>query len=68
MKKLKKEMAGHYYFKNDELETVHIYKIERGLWGYCIGHGMTKGFFKSLREARYKLLYSCNGDKKHEKN
>lgn len=63
MKKLHKLSAGNYYFENDELEMVHIYKIERGLWGYSIGHSMTKGTFKSLREARYKLLYPWNGDK-----
>ena len=57
-------MSGHYYFENDELEIVHIYKIERGLWGYSIGKSMTKGTFSSLREARYKLLYPWNGDNK----
>ena len=55
MKKLKKECAGHYYFENENGEIIHIYQIERHLWGYCIGRGMTKGTFKSLREARYKL-------------
>ena len=68
MKKLKKEMSGHYYFENDELEIVHIYKIERGLWGYSIGKSMTKGTFSSLREARYKLLYPWNGDKNEKKD
>ena len=68
MKKLKKEMAGHYYFENDELEIVHIYKIERGLWGYSIGKSMTKGTFGSLREARYKLLYPWNGDRNEKKD
>lgn len=63
MKKLKKEMSGRYYFVNDELEIVYIYKIERGLWGYSVGKSMTKGTFGSLREARYKLLYPWNGDK-----
>lgn len=60
MKKLKKKMEGHYYFENDKLEIVHIYKIDRGLWGYSIGNSITKGTFKSLREARYKLMYKVN--------
>lgn len=58
MKKLKKEIAGHYYFENDEHEIVHIYKIDRDLWGYSIEKSKTKGTFKSLREARYKLMYN----------
>lgn len=60
MEKLKKKMEGHYYFENDEHEIVHIYKIDRGLWGYSVGKSITKGTFKSLREARYKLMYKVN--------
>lgn len=60
VKKLKKEMSGHYYFENDEHEIVHIYKIDRDLWGYSIGKSMAKDTFKSLREARYKLMYKSN--------
>lgn len=60
MNKLKKKMEGHYYFENDEHEIVHIYKIERDLWGYSVGKSITKGTFKSLREARYKLMYKVN--------
>lgn len=60
MKKLHKLSSGYYYFENDEHEIVHIYKIGRGLWGYSVGKSIAKGTFKSLREARYKLMYKVN--------
>lgn len=54
--KLHRESTGRYYFKNKNGETVHIYKIETRLWGYCIGRGMTKKTFNSLKEAKKVLM------------
>ena len=50
--KLNRKCAGHYYFENENGEIVNIFKIKDNLWGYSIGHSMTKGTFKSLSEVR----------------
>lgn len=48
-----REMAGHYYFEDKHSgEVYHIFKISRDCWGWNIGKSMTKGTFKSLKEAR----------------
>ena len=50
MRRFKKETNG-YYFINSNHETIHIFKIPGG-WGWCIDHSMTKGHFKTLKDAR----------------
>lgn len=52
-KKLHRDCAGHYYAESDyTTDVLRIYKIERGLWGYCFGRGMTKGTFSTLKKAK----------------
>lgn len=50
MKKLKRINAGHYYIPG--FNEIHIYKINRNLWGWCIDRGMTKGTAATLRELK----------------
>jgi hypothetical protein len=54
--KLRKESAGFYYIDTGR-EVVHIWKISRGLWGYNIGKGMTRGTARTLRELKEKFIY-----------
>lgn len=52
-KKLKRDSAGQYYAESDYTTGIlRIYKISRNVWGCCIGNGMTKGTFDSLRSAK----------------
>lgn len=60
MAKLYKRRKGSYFFerevKGGEPEIVSIFQIEKGLWGWCIDGGMTKGTFKTKKEAVEALL------------
>lgn len=52
-KKLHRESNGHYYAENDfNNQVLHIYRIDKNLWGYCYDRGMTKGMFPTLKDAK----------------
>lgn len=60
MKRFKREDAGFYYFENkggqylagiQDWSICHIYKLDKG-WGWSIDKSMTKGTFRTLKEAR----------------
>lgn len=52
-KKLNREEAGSYFVESDfTTDILRIYRINKNMWGYCYGNGMTKGTFLSLREAK----------------
>lgn len=57
--RVKKASAGNYYIENYNAdgETAHIFRIEKEVWGWNLGHGMTKDTFTSLREAKEALLF-----------
>ena len=53
--KLHREVKGVYYTYNFFGEKINLFRIKRGLWGYSIGHSMTKGTARTLRELKIKL-------------
>lgn len=47
------EEAGNYCAESDFTDDIlHIFRIRRGVWGWCFNKGMTCGTFRTLSDAK----------------
>ena len=56
-RQLIKDRPGHYHIERKECgDTINIYNITPGCWGWCIDNGMTKGTCHTLTEVAEKFI------------